>query len=212
MEEAKKISKKLLMRLPVYLEYIKALPDYVAHISSPQLADALGLGEVLVRKDLAKVSSGGRRRIGYAREILIRDIEAFLNANSVTHAVIVGTGKLGQALLDYSGFEECGMDILAGFDICPPRKRSSLGKPIHSDDKLSEFCRDHDVRIGVITVPKDQAQSVCDQLISCGIRAIWNFTPAHLCVPDYVVVQSANLSISLAALHGQLKEQENMAG
>lgn len=207
--EPKKVSKKLLMRLPAYLRYLKLLPEDVENISATQLANALGLGEVLVRKDLAKVSSGGRRKLGYVRENLIRDMEDFFRANSSLNAVIVGTGKLGQAFLDYGGFEESGMEVLAGFDINPPKKRSAAGKPIYPMERLSEFCRNNGVSVGIIMVPDDQAQIVCDELIACGIRAVWNFAPVVLDVPEEVVVQSDNLRMSLASLYGQLKERNN---
>ena len=103
--ESKKISKMLLMRLPAYLNYIKSLPDSRTNISATKIAQALGLGEVLVRKDLAKVSNGGRRKVGYVCADLIDDIEKFMSRVKTTDAVIVGIGKFGLLLLDYDGFE-----------------------------------------------------------------------------------------------------------
>jgi len=207
--EAKKVSTKLLRRLPAYLNYIKSLPQHTENISATKLAKALGLGDVLVRKDLAKVSDGGRRKLGYNREDLIRDIEDFLDVNSVTGAVIVGAGKLGQALLDYPGFEKSGLYILAGFDVNPAVKKTEAGKPIYPMSRLESFCHGYDVSIGIITVPGEHAQQVCDQLIACGIDAIWNFSPVHLIVPENVVVQSENLAVSLTALRMQLKRRKN---
>ena len=99
-----KKSKALLQRLPIYLNYLKSYSD--VRISSRELAHALGLGEVLVRKDLATVSDGGRRRIGHCCKQLIYDIEQYLDFQNTTDAVLVGTGKLGQALMDYTGFEK----------------------------------------------------------------------------------------------------------
>ena len=104
--EPRKVSKAMLGRLPGYLNYLKSLPeDSHVNISARTMANALGLGDVLVRKDLAKVSDGGRCKTGHQKEVLIRDIEDFLDYNSVTNAVLVGAGKLGQALLSYGGFE-----------------------------------------------------------------------------------------------------------
>ena len=94
------VSKKLLKRLPVYLHYIKTLPEGTENISATKMAKDLGLGDVMVRKDLAKVSNGGRRKLGYVREDLMGDIEKFLDFNSTTDAIVIGAGKLGQALLD----------------------------------------------------------------------------------------------------------------
>ena len=200
------VSKRLLRRLPIYLNYIKALPEETENVSASKIAKALDLGDVLVRKDLAKVSDGGRRKLGYNRNVLIRDIEEFLDMNSTTCAVVVGAGKLGQALLDYSGFEESGLSILAGFDIRPTVSHTESGKPIYPMNRLESFCRNYDVRIGIIAVPDYQAQAVCDSLVACGIRAIWNFAPVHLKTPDYVLVQNENLAASLTSLRLQLKE------
>ena len=100
--EAKKISKSVLKRLPGYLAYLKNMPENApVHISATALANALGMGEVQVRKDLAMVSDGGRPKIGYLRESLIEDIEQFLGYDNVTDAVLIGAGKLGQALMAY---------------------------------------------------------------------------------------------------------------
>lgn len=206
--EPNPVSKKLLKRLPVYLNHLKTLPENLENVSATAIANALGLGDVQVRKDLAKVSHKGRRRTGRSREQLIRDIEEYLDVASTTGTIIVGAGKLGQALLDYGGFEESGLSILAGFDLNPPAEKSETGKPIYPMTRLEAFCRHYDVHIGVITVPAESAQKVCDTLVSCGIRAIWNFAPVHLKVPDHVVVQSENLAVSLTSLRLQIQPRE----
>lgn len=206
--ERKEISKSVLKRLPGYLAYLKSLPEGTAtYISATALANALGMGEVQVRKDLAMVSDGGRPKIGYLREGLIDDIEQFLGYDNTTDAVLIGAGKLGQALLDYSGFSEYGLRILAAFDVAPSTKNIDGGKPILPMDRLKSFCDEHMVRMGIITVPAAHAQSVCDQLIACGIRAIWNFAPTHLDVPSNILVQNENMATSLAVLSMHLQAQ-----
>ena len=202
------VSNKLLKRLPVYLHYIKTLPEHTENISATRMAKDLGLGDVMVRKDLAKVSNGGRRKLGYVREDLIVDIEKFLDFNSTTDAIVIGAGKLGQALLDYCGFEASGLHIVAGFDLHTSKNYTNGGKPIYPVSKLAQFCEDNQVAIAVITVPAESAQDVCDELVDCGIRAIWNFAPVHLNVPERIVVQSENLAVSLTALRMQLKNQK----
>jgi len=202
--EPNKISKKLLKRLPIYLNHLKSMPEHSENVSATTIAKALSMGEVQVRKDLAKVSQAGRRRTGRSREQLILDIEQYLDFVTETGTIVVGAGKLGQALLDYSGFEEFRLNVMAGFDIRPTVKQSECGKPIYPMNRLESFCKCYDVHIGIITVPADSAQSVCDALIACGISAIWNFAPVRLKVPEHVAVQSENLAISLSSLRLQL--------
>lgn len=205
--ERKEISKSVLKRLPEYLAYLKGLPEGgSAYISATALANALGMGEVQVRKDLAQVCDGGRPKLGYPRAVLIDDIEQFLGYDNTTDAVIIGAGKLGQALLGYSGFDAYGLNILAAFDVAPSEV-SVCGKPIYPMSQLDSFCRTHKVLMGIITVPADHAQSVCDQLIACGIKAIWTFAPTHLEVPANILVQHENMATSLAVLSMHLQAQ-----
>lgn len=206
--ETKKVSKRLRNRLAVYLEYLQSLPESCDNISATTLAKALGLGDVQVRKDLAKVSDGGRCRIGHKRERLIADIQQFLDSTKTTGIIIVGAGKLGQALMDYGGFKDSGLDVLAGFDIRPAAKSTKTGKPIYSMSKLEYFCKCYDVRIGIITVPADRAQTVCNRLVGCGVEAIWNFAPVQLDVPEHIVVKSENLAVSMTALQILLSNRE----
>ena len=206
--EQKKIPKSVLKRLPGYLAYLKNLPEGApAHISATALANALGMGEVQVRKDLAMVSDGGRPKIGYLRESLVDDIEQFLGCDNTTDAVLIGAGKLGQALMGYQGFDEYGLNILAAFDANPKMDRTEEGKPVYNISKLAGFCRTHKVLMGIITVPAEHAQAVADLLISCGIKAIWNFAPKHLDVPDNILVQTENMATSLAVLSVHLQAQ-----
>ena len=206
--ERKEISKAVLNRLPGYLAYLKSIPQEGSpYISATALANALGMGEVQVRKDLAMVSTGGRPKIGYLRETLIDDIEQFLGYDNTTDAVLIGAGRLGQALLGYSGFGDYGLNILAAFDVAPDPNADPSGKVILPMDELESFCRSHKVLMGIITVPDCHAQSVCDKLIDCGIKAIWNFAPVHLEVPPHILVQSENMATSLAVLSMHLQAQ-----
>ena len=206
--ETKKISQSVLKRLPGYLSYLKSLPENGAtHISATALANALGMGEVQVRKDLAMVSDGGRPKIGYLRESLIEDIEQFLGYDNVTDAVLIGAGKLGQALMAYKGFDEYGLNIMAAFDRNPKMEKTDEGKPVYNINKLTQFCRSHKVLMGIITVPAEGAQDVADLLIACGIKAIWNYAPNHLDVPAGILVQNENMATSLAVLSVHLQAQ-----
>lgn len=207
--QKKEISKAVLKRLPGYLAYLRSIPDGSSpYISATALAGALGMGEVQVRKDLAMVSDGGRPKIGYLRESLMEDISQFLGYNNTTDAILVGAGKLGQALLGYQGFNAYGLNILAAFDAEPAADHTEDGKPIYPMSQLHSFCRTNKVLMGIITVPAKHAQTVCDQLIACGIKAVWNFAAVHLDVPDNILVQNENMATSLAVLSMHL--QANM--
>ena len=209
MVQHKEVSKSVLKRLPGYLAYLKNMPDDAPiHISATALANALGMGEVQVRKDLALVSDGGRPKIGYLRESLIEDIEQFLGYDNTTDAVLVGAGRLGCALLGYEGFDEYGLNILAAFDRSPPESGlDESGKPILPMSKIQSFCKSRKVLMGIITVPAAQAQAVADLLIECGIKAIWNFAPVHLDAPPHILIQNQNMATSLAVLSMHLQAQ-----
>lgn len=205
----KEISRATLKRLPTYLSYLKALPaDATANISATALAAGLHMGEVQVRKDLALVSDGGRPKIGYNREHLIADIENFLGYGNSNDAVLIGAGKLGRALLGYGGFAEYGLNIVAAFDANDTLiGTTNGGKPIMHLSRLGEVCQRYKIKIGIITVPAEYAQGVCDLLIENGILAIWNFAPKHLNVRDGILVQNENMAASLALLCKHLKER-----
>ena len=201
MVQRKEISRSVLKRLPVYLAYLKNMPDDApAHISATALAGALGMGEVQVRKDLALVSDGGRPKIGYLRSALVEDIEQFLGYDNTTDAIIVGAGKLGCALLGYEGFAEYGLNIVAAFDRTPHVDDS--GKPVYPMEKLQSFCKRNKILMGIITVPAS-----CAQEMECGIKAIWNFAPAHLEAPSNILIQNQNMATNLAVLSMHLQAQ-----
>ena len=201
------ISKHTLQRLPMYLNYIQGLPeDAPKNISATTIAEALQLNDVQVRKDLASVSSSGKPKVGYNVKDLIAELEAFLGYNDIDNAVIVGAGSLGKALLNYSGFKAYGLNIIAAFDLCE-EPTEFQGKTVFPIAQLGSFCRKVNVHIGIITVPASSAQEICDLLVESGIRAIWNFAPVHLVVPDGILVQNENMASSLALLSNHLREQ-----
>ena len=201
------ISKHTLQRLPMYLSYIQGLPeDAPKNISATTIAEALQLNGVQVRKDLASVSSSGKPKVGYNVKDLIAELEAFLGYNDIDNAVIVGAGSLGKALLNYSGFKAYGLNIIAAFDLCE-EPTEFQGKTVFPIAQLGSFCRKVNVHIGIITVPASSAQEICDLLVESGIRAIWNFAPVHLVVPDGILVQNENMASSLALLSNHLREQ-----
>ncbi len=202
----KKIPKSVKARLPIYLHYLKAiLQEGKTTISSAAIAEALGLGEVQVRKDLALVSGAGKPKIGYYVDELTEHVENALGSGSVTNAVIVGAGKLGKALLCYDGFAEFGLELLAAFD----KDDSKVGKVndkkfVYPLTEIKEFCKTHDVKIGVITVPEKAAEEVADILVDCGVEAIWNFAPVRLKVQNGIKIKNENMAASLAVLSADI--------
>ena len=205
----KSVSVQTISRLPRYLNYLKGLPKgSISHISATMIAEALGLNDVQVRKDLSLVSDGGRPKIGYAIEELITDIEHFLGYDDTHSAVLVGAGNLGTALLSYSGFAEYGLDIVAAFDVNESLVGCKVnGKQVFSLNKLVDLCKRMQIKIGIITVPNYEAQRVCDMLVQSGVQAIWNFAPVHLNAPSDVLIQSENMACSLALLSKHLSEK-----
>ncbi|MBQ1223744.1 MAG: redox-sensing transcriptional repressor Rex [Clostridia bacterium] len=203
------LPKATLGRIPLYIQYLKELPDdNETTISAPTIARGLLLGEVLVRKDLAMVSGAGKPRVGYRRVKLIQDLESHLGQDDFTNAVLIGAGKMGRALLDYGGFEEFGIKILAGFDCNESVITETKSKRVLPIKHIKNFCAENNIKIGIITVGQGSAQEVCNELISCGVRAIWNFAPCALTVPEGVILKQENLALSLAYLNSQLKNKK----
>lgn len=208
-----RLTTQTLKRLPVYLHYLKTLPaEQAPTISATSLAKALALNDVQVRKDLGIVSGNGRPKVGYDTSVLIADLERALGWKDNDDAVLVGAGKLGRALMSYEGFGGYGLNIVAGFDSDPGVwDTQTKEKQVFPMEKLEDLCRRMGIRIGIITVPAFCAQNVCDRLADCGVKAIWNFTPTHLHVPDGILVHSENMAASLALLTNHLKQADDAA-
>jgi len=171
------------------------------------LAGTFCLGEVQVRKDLASVSNAGKPKIGYNVSSLILELENFLGYNNVNDAVIIGAGRLGKALLGFNGFRQYGLNIVAAFDVDENKLgKTPEGKSIITVSEFSNICSRLKIHIGIITVPTESAQAVCNQMIENGILAIWNFAPTHLDVPPNILVHNENMALSLALLSNHLKE------
>ncbi|MBR3768247.1 MAG: redox-sensing transcriptional repressor Rex, partial [Clostridia bacterium] len=194
-------------RLPHYLQHLRTVfKNNDEYISATSIAKSLALGEVQVRKDLNSVSGAGKPKIGYEVEELIKSIEKVLGYDNLTNAVLVGAGQLGKALLNYEGFEEFGVRIMAGFDI-EAKKQTSNQKQILPMEEFSKFCKENNIKIGIISVNKESSQQICDLMIENGISAIWNFSPLRLNVPEGILLQQENLALSLAHLNNQLVNQ-----
>jgi redox-sensing transcriptional repressor len=206
------ISRQAMQRLPYYLQFLKQLESSGEKVvSSPLIAEKFGLKEIQVRKDLAIVSSvSGKPRIGFEISRLIDDMENVLGYNEKNETVLIGVGSLGTALLSYKGFYYYGLNIVAAFDSDPDKVGKTVGgKPVLAISELSDYCRTHQIHIGIITVPAEHAQQVADLLIKGSIQAIWNFAPTYLSTPSSILVQNESMAASLAILSKHLKEKQH---
>ena len=211
-QENAEIPKALLRRIPTYFHYLnEKANENTEYISSTTIAESLHLTAIQVRKDLALIcSTSGKPRIGFEIRQLLIDIKNFLGYNIIDNAILVGAGQLGRTLLSYDGFKEYGLNIACAFDSAKELHFQKINnKYILPLEKIAEFVKQKNVRIGIITVPKQYAQEVCDLLIESGIKGIWNFAPAHLEVPEFISVKNENLAISLALLSRELPENSD---
>ena len=206
------IPKSTLSRLPLYYSHIRKMQQQGdKYVSAAAVAQSLNLNPVLVRKDLSGVSSvEGKPRAGFKIDTLLHDLSEFLGYNKVDEAILVGVGSLGRLILTNTEFSSMGLDIAVGFDKDPDLVGLQIGsKYILPMEKMESYIKRTGVKIGIITVPADQAQSVCDQMVECGILAIWNFAFTLLNVPKGILVKNENLPSSLAVLSQQLANKLN---
>ena len=203
------ILKSTLGRLPLYYCYLEeALGRGQDYVSSAAIADSLSINPVQVRKDLASVSSvPGRPKLGFKTDQLFNDIKSYLGYDNYDEAVLVGVGNLGRVLLQYNGFINYGLEILAGFDIAPTARKIA-GKAILPMSKIESFVKRLKIKIAIIAVPADAAQQVADILVACGVQAIWNFAPTSLSLPSNILIKNENLAASLAALTTELRRRK----
>lgn len=197
------ITKSTLSRLPIYYQYL--LRKYrlnEKYVSSTEMAESLAFNPVQVRKDLASVSSrSGRPKLGFNTKQLFEDIRCHLGFDHDDYAIIVGAGRLGSALAHYTGFDHCGVHFLAAFDVKPELVGTEVaGKPVLDVAELERFVLRNKVKIAVLTLPCDQAQAMAQRLVDAGVRALWNFTPSFVHVPDGVIIKNESMASSLAIL------------
>lgn len=207
------LTQQALQRMPYYLQVLhEAEEEGREFVSAAKIAQDLQLNEVLVRKDIAAVSStGGRPKAGFPVGCLIKDIESYMGYHTLKETILVGAGSLGQALIKNKEFQMYGISIIAAFDV----RRNLIHKTIGGVEVMSmthlvDFCLKRNIQIGIITVPAEAAQMVADKMVDGGIRAIWNFALTKLTVPQGVLVQNEDLASSLAMLSQHLRLENEM--
>ena len=202
MEKKKNVSMAVIKRLPKYHRYLKELMrNDVDRISSKELGEKIGFTASQIRQDLNNFGDFGQQGYGYNVKELYKQISLILGLDKEYTGVIIGAGNLGQAIANYSIFSELGLSIDGIFDANPKligmRIRDVEIKDI---DTLGNYLENNNINIGIICVPRINAQKVCDLLVKGGIKGIWNFAPVDLVVPDDVKVENVHLSESLLTL------------
>jgi redox-sensing transcriptional repressor len=190
-------------RLSVYLRCLNALEDAgVKTISSQALAEQFHLNAAQIRKDLAYFGEFGVRGVGYYVRDLKRHLRKILGLDRKLRVAIIGAGNLGLALADYPGFRQEGFEIAALFDTQASKvgEQSRGGVPIHDMRDLKKIAKRDGISIAVLAVPAPAASAVVDQVVDAGIKAVLNFSPGTLKVPDGVKLKSVDLTVSLESL------------
>ena len=202
-----KLPEPTLRRLPWYLAYLKLLKDKgEEYVSSTQISKEINVDASQIAKDLSFINISGKTRVGYEVDSLVTVLEDFLGFTSSHRAFILGAGSLGAALLHDNGLDQFGLQIIAAFDVSPAKIGTVInGIPVYDVRDLAKYSKSLDVNIGILTVPVDKAQSVADQVIESGIKAIWNFTPFRIRVPKHIVVQNTSIYAHLAVMFNRLK-------
>ncbi|MDF2883061.1 MAG: CoA-binding domain protein [Clostridiaceae bacterium] len=202
MDKKKNISMAVIKRLPKYHRYLgELLQNDVDRISSKELSEKIGFTASQIRQDLNNFGDFGQQGYGYNVKELHNQISNILGLTREYKTIIVGAGNIGQALANYSDFQKLGFKILSIFDINPKLIGLKIRDvEIMDIDYLEEFAEKNKLDIGIICVPRNNAQKVCDILVKSGVRAIWNFAPIDLVVPEEIKVEDVHLSDSLLTL------------
>jgi len=196
------IPKKAIYRLSIYSRCLQKLRDNgLDTVSSTTLAKAAGVKPAQLRKDLAYFGQFGTRGLGYPVEILLTTIRETLGREHLQPVILVGAGNLGSALLRYQGFEKEGFEVIAAFDALPAAARHrGVMIPVHHDSELEVFIQQKNVKLAILCVPAEQAQSVVNRLVAAGIQGILNFSPVLLEVTEEVTVNNVDLALELEHL------------
>ena len=209
-KEADKVPEPTLRRLPWYLSNIKLMKEKgEQYVSSTQISKEINIDASQIAKDLSYVNISGRTRVGYNIDALIEVLESFLGFTNMHKAFLFGVGSLGAALLRDSGLHHFGLEIVAAFDVNPELVGKDLnGIPIFHSDDFETKMKEYDVNIGVLTVPINIAQEITKKMVDGGIKAVWNFTPFRIRVPENIVVQNTSLYAHLAVMFNRLNFNE----
>ena len=202
MEKKKNISMAVIKRLPKYHRYLEELMNNeVDRISSKELGEKIGFTASQIRQDLNCFGDFGQQGYGYNVRELYSQISTILGLDIEQNTIIVGAGNIGQAIANYARFDNMGFNLTGIFDSNQNLIGASVRElKIQSIEELKDHVKNNKVDIGIICVPRINAQKVCDLLVSCGVKGIWNFAPVDLNIPEDVTVENVHLSESLMTL------------
>jgi redox-sensing transcriptional repressor len=197
-----RVAESTIRRLSLYLRLLEEFAAQgIETVSSEALATRGGTTSAQVRKDLSFFGSFGKRGLGYAVPELMEQIREILGLKRRYRVGIVGAGKIGSALLQYPEFQQRGFDIVAIFDVDPAKIGTRWnGHTVQDVAKLESALKAEPVDMAVLVTPADPAQPLANRLAALGVRAILNFAPVQIVVPDDVVVKNVNLALELETL------------
>lgn len=198
----RKVAESTVRRLSLYLRFLEEFEGQgVATVSSGALASRGGTTSAQVRKDLSFFGSFGKRGLGYPVPELADRLREILGLKRRYRVALIGAGKIGSALVQYRGFKQRGFDIVAIFDRDPAKVgRQWNGLTVLDVATLEQELARHPIDMAVLVTPPEAAQPVTDRLMAMGVKAILNFAPVQLAVPDDVVVKTVNLALELETL------------
>ncbi len=189
-------------RLSLYLRQLDLFRSIgLQTVSSKQLGESLGLTDAQVRKDLAYFGTFGHPGVGYRVDDLIARVRRILGTDRSWNVALIGAGNLGRALLAYHGFESRGFIIAAVLDADAGKVGTTLGPHrVRPMDQLEATLAELDIRIAILAVPAEPAQSLADRLVAAGIRGLLSFAPIQLNVPPGVAISAVDLAVQLEQL------------
>lgn len=210
--QEKKISSAVIKRLPRYYRFLgDLLENGVVRISSKELSERMKVTASQIRQDLNNFGGFGQQGYGYNVDYLYKEIGKILGLDKKYNMVIVGAGNLGQALANYTDFEKRSFVVKALFDVNPRLVGMSIrGIEIMDIDCLEQYVQDNNIHIAALTLPKQQAQKVAEDLVNNGVKGIWNFAPVELNIKADVTVEDVHLQDSLMTLSYNLSTKENI--
>lgn len=180
------------------LNHFKSLG--MVKIFSDNIADPLGISASLVRKDFAIFGISGSQKGGYLIDSVLDKIDQILESDKVQEVVVVGVGRIGEALMSYKGFYKDGIRIVAGFDIDVKKINTEREIPIMPIEELPQFIKTHKIKVAIMAVPDIAAQQTLEILKSSNIQGILNFTPVKFKSTDEIVINNFNIENELVNL------------